>query len=109
MGDLMAGRLDVASTTMLAAMPLLKSGKVRALAVLNDKRSSLLPDIPTIAEQGIPEYNYASWFGIVAPGETPSAVVNRLNEGLVKVARMPGIITRFAQDSSTAWLDWQKS
>ena len=101
MGDLMAGRLDVASTTMLAAMPLLKSGKVRALAVLNDKRSSLLPDIPTIAEQGIPEYNYSSWFGIVAPGETPSAVVNRLNEGLVKVARMPDIIARFAQDGSS--------
>ena len=71
-------------------------------AVLNDKRSSLLPDIPTIAEQGIPEYNYASWFGIVAPGKTPSAIINRMNEGLVKVARMPDIIARFAQDGSMA-------
>ena len=100
LADLAAGRIDVASTTLLAAMPLLKSGKVRALGVLNDKRSRLLPDVPTIAEQGIPEYNYASWLGFVAPGSTPSATVTRLNEGFARVAAMPDIAAALEAEGS---------
>ena len=99
--DLIAGRIDVASTTLLAAQPLLKSGKVRALAVLNEKRSNLLPEVATIAEQGIPEYNYASWLGIVAPRATPSPAISKLSDGLIRVSRMPAVIATLGADGST--------
>ena len=98
--DLVAGRIDVASTTMLAAQPFLKSGKLKALAVLNDQRSRLLPDIATIAEQGAPDYRYNSWFGFVTTGATPAPIVARLNEAFVKVAGMPDVAATLASDGS---------
>ena len=100
--DLVAGRIQAASTTLIGAQPLLKSGKVKALAVLNDRRSPLLPDVGTIAEQGIPGYNYASWLGFIAPAATPAATIARLNEAFVKVVRLPEVTGKLAADGSSA-------
>lgn len=96
--DLMSGRIDVSSTALATAMPLIKAGKVRALAVMNDVRSAVLPALPTVAEQGIPGYNYAAWFGFGAPAATATGIINRLHEGLVRVAKSPDIISTLEKD-----------
>ena len=89
--DLMAGRLDVTLAALSVSLPLTKAGKVRALAMLGDKRTPLLPDLPTVAEQTVPGYDYSGWTGFSAPGATPQAIVNRLNQGFIKVARLPEV------------------
>lgn len=89
--DLAAGRVDVASGNILAQMPLIRAGKVRPLAILTNRRSKLLPEIPTAAEH-IPGFNFTNWLGIVAPAGTPSSVVNKLSEGFAKIAKAPDLI-----------------
>ena len=90
--DLIAGRTDVGTLTMLASQPMLKAGKVRALAVMSNQRSALFPDIPTAEEQGAPGYNARSWFGVLAPAATPAAIVNKLSEAYARTARSPEVI-----------------
>jgi tripartite-type tricarboxylate transporter receptor subunit TctC len=91
MPDLLAGRVDVTAAGLLSALPFIKSGKLRAVAVMGAQQSKLLPGVQTIAEQGIPGYNYASWLGISAPGSTPPAIVNKLSEVLARVAKSPDV------------------
>jgi tripartite-type tricarboxylate transporter receptor subunit TctC len=83
--DMLGGRIDVATQPLISALPLIKSGKAVALAILNDRRSPVLPQLATVAEQGIPGYSYGNWYGIVAPARTPAAVVSRLNEAFVRM------------------------
>ena len=91
MPDLMAGRIDVTAAGLLASLPAIQAGKVRALALMGLNRSKLLPDAKTIAEDGIPGYNYSSWLGFSATGGTPAPIVNKLSETLAKVARLPDV------------------
>ncbi len=98
--ELAAGRIDVAPANLLVATAQIKSGKARVLAVMSDTRSPLLPGVPTIAEQGIPGYDYASWLGYIAPAGTPAAVVNRLSEGFARVAKSPDIAKRFENEGA---------
>lgn len=91
--DLAAGRVDVSSAALIAALPYVKSGKLRALAVMTESRAKVLPDLPTIAEQGIPGFTYLNWTGFFAPRGTPAATVNWLNEVFARVARAPDIIS----------------
>lgn len=90
--DLVAGRLDVSSSALIASLSYIKSGKLRPLAVMTGTRSKVLPDLPTIAEQGIPEFSYLNWTGFFAPRATPAATVARLNEIFNKVAHSPDIV-----------------
>jgi tripartite-type tricarboxylate transporter receptor subunit TctC len=64
--------------------PLVKSGKIRALGVTTTKRSSALPDVPTIAEAGVPGYEVDAWYGLLAPAATPPAAIARLNRALAE-------------------------
>lgn len=89
--DLIAGRVDVAVMAVLASLPLIKSGKVRPLVIMDDKRSSSLPDLPTAAEQGLTGFSYSNWLGLAAPGATPSAIVNKLSEAMARVVKMPDV------------------
>ena len=89
--ELVAGRVDVASGTLIAALPLVKTGKVRPIALLNARRSPKLPDVATVAEQGVPGYNYQNWVGFLAPGGTPAAIVNRLYAEIVKAVQSPDV------------------
>ncbi len=89
--DVMAGRLDVSSATMTLALPLIKSGKVRPLAILEDKRSPLLPDVPTVKEQGFPDFNYQAWLGYLAPAGTPPAIVSKLSQNFARTVKSPEI------------------
>lgn len=89
--ELMAGRVDVASGIIGTALPLLQSGKVRILAVLGRQRVKQYPDIPTVAESGVGEYNYGAWMGILAPQATPAAIIDKLSDGFSKVVKTPEI------------------
>ena len=91
--DLIAGRLDVSTANLLGVAPLVKAGKVRVVAFMSNVRSSLLPGVVPIAEQGIPDFDHVNWLGYVAPGATPTAIVNKLGEAFARVARMPDVVT----------------
>lgn len=84
MTDVIAGNIQIMSGDLVTILPQAKNGKVRALAVTSAKRSALVPEIPTIAESGVPGYDTSGWFGIVAPAGTPRAISERLNSEMVK-------------------------
>ncbi len=83
--DLMAGRLHAVFSTAPSALPHIKTGRLRGLAVTTAARSSLVPQLPTVAESGIPGYEAGSWYGIIAPAGTPRAVITRLNREITQV------------------------
>lgn len=85
--DLIAGRVDVATGPAPTALSMMKAGRIRVLAIMGNRHSKVLPGIRNVAEQGIPEYDYSSWHGYLAPGNTPVAVVNKLAEAFALVAK----------------------
>ena len=92
--DLLAGRVPIMSSTMPPVLPHIRSGKVRALAVTSVKRSGAVPDIPTVAESGVPGYEAIAWQGLLAPAGTPRPVVNRINAEFVNVLKRPEIVAK---------------
>lgn len=91
MVGLLSGQVQLYFATISTALPHVKAGKVRALAVTSAKRSIVAPEFPTIAEAGVPGYEHASWVGLLAPARTPAAVVSRLNSASVKVVNTPDV------------------
>jgi len=94
--DLVGGQIDMMFTSPPNAIPHVKSGRLRALAVSTPKRSPLLPDVPTIAESGLKGFAIGTWFGILAPAGTPADIVNRLNTAIVKIMAMPDVQERLS-------------
>src|SRR5262245_27483127 len=92
--DLVGGHVQVMFSGFSAAMPHIKSGKVRTLAVTGAKRSPALPDVPTIAEQGFPGVEATAWYGVLAPAGTPRPVVVRLHGELVKSLKSGDVVQR---------------
>ena len=80
LSDLVGGQIDMMFETSPTAVPYAKSGKLKALAVTGDKRVRTLPDVPTVAESGVPGYRFMGWVGLVAPAGTPAPVIAKLNE-----------------------------
>ncbi|GGH54413.1 MFS transporter [Comamonas phosphati] len=102
--DVMGGQADLMFDTMLSSMPHVKAGKLKALAVTSSQRSPSAPDIPTVAESGLPGYESIAWNGLLAPAGTPKEVVERLNAELKKVLDNPEVKQRFeAQGFAAAW------
>ena len=99
--DLLAGQVSLMFNNMLSAMPLVNSGKLRAIAVTSTKRSSALPDLPTIAET-IPHYEASGWYGTLAPAATPRDIIARLNAEMNKLMRLPDVAQRLAGDGVEA-------
>ena len=87
----LSGEASVMFVNLLSAMPLVKAGRLRALAASPGTRIGALPDLPTIAEAGVPGYEFEAWFGIVAPAGTPKPVVDRLNQELRRVIALPEV------------------
>jgi tripartite-type tricarboxylate transporter receptor subunit TctC len=87
--DLLGGQLDMSFDTLTPVVQHITGGKLRALAVTTAKRSSTLPDVPTLAELGMADFNQGTWFGILAPAGTPPEVVARLNADMVKIIHSP--------------------
>jgi tripartite-type tricarboxylate transporter receptor subunit TctC len=79
-----------------AAAPNIKAGKLRALAVLARERSAALPDVPTAAEAGLPDFDVTTWYGVLAPAGTPRPIVTRLNGELVRIMHAPELKERLA-------------
>jgi tripartite-type tricarboxylate transporter receptor subunit TctC len=94
--DLIAGRLSVVFSTALSVMPFIKSGRLRAIAVTSSARSSLMPELPTVAESGLPGYEASTWYGVLAPAATPRAIVTRLNAEILKVLALSEVRERLS-------------
>ena len=91
MADLIGGQIPVVITVVPSAMPHVKAGRARLLAVTTAKRSGLLPDVPAIAEAGLPGFEANNWYGVVAPAKTPRSRIDRLNREIVQVLESPGL------------------
>ena len=89
MPDVISGQVDMIFPNLQVAFPLVKSGSLRALAVATAKRSAAAPDVPTIAESGLPGYEMATWYGLVGPANLPASVRNRLNKELQSILADP--------------------
>lgn len=103
MPDMISGRLQVTSTTISSGMPLVKAGKLRLLGVTTSQRSQLLPDVPTIAEQVAPGYDFSGWNAVIAPGATPPAIIGKLRAEFVKAANAPDLNKRLL-DEGVIWM-----
>ena len=89
--DLLAGRITMGFANIVNMLPLVKEGKLRAFAVSSRKRSALVPDLPTMIEQGFPDYEAVPWFGLMAPAHTPQSVIDRLHDETAKVLAIPDV------------------
>ena len=94
--DLLSGQISVMYDSTISIGSLLKSGKVKALAVTGGKRSAFLPELPTVAESGYPDFESSNWFGFFAPAATPKDILAKLNAAAVKVLAAPDLNARFA-------------
>ena len=92
--DVIAEQVDVVFDTAVYALPQVRAGRVKLLAVASSKRSALIPDVATISEQGVPGYDSGAWLGALFPAGTPSAIVNRLNAEIIKIVRTPDMSER---------------
>ena len=95
LADVIAGHVQLCFDAIPPALPHVRSGRVRALAVANPQRFASLADVPTFAESGVPAYTFASWFGILAPARTPAAIITELNRELVRIIKLPETRERF--------------
>jgi len=100
--DLIGGQIDFMFTTIPGVLPHVKAGSLRALAVTSPERSSAMPDVPTMAESGLPGFQAVSWHGIVAPAGTPDAVVARLNQALTGALAAPEVKQRLMEEGARA-------
>ena len=98
--DLLGGSIDMYASTVTGLIAHVKSGKLKALGVTGSKRASSLPDVPNIAEAGVPGYELTSWYGILAPGGTPAEIVGKLNKALVEIVAMPDIQRQMIEGGS---------
>jgi tripartite-type tricarboxylate transporter receptor subunit TctC len=94
LNGVLSGEASLMFVNLLSSLPLVKAGKLRALATGTPKRLAALPELPTVAEAGVPGYEYQAWFGVVAPAGTPRPIVERLNQELRRVIAMPEIRDR---------------
>ena len=92
-----AGRVDFMFTPVLASIPSIRDNRMRAIAVSTAKRSSALPDVPTVAEAGLPGFVFDFWIGLLAPAKTPRAIVNKLNVEVAKILAQPEVRERMAK------------
>ena len=93
--DLIGGQVDIMFDNLTSSMPHIKSGKLRAIATTGLTRSATMPDLPTVAEAGVSGFEIVAWFGLLAPANTPRAIIDRLNLEIGKVLNLPEMKARF--------------
>lgn len=101
LADVVAGRVPVYYMNLLLALPYLKDGRLRALGVTSPQRSAITPDLPTIAEAGLPGYEMTTWYGLFVQGATPRAVVAKLQQEVARILDQPDMKARIAADGMT--------
>jgi len=94
--DLVGGRLQLVVSTLASAMPQVKSGKLKPLAITTARRSSFFPELPTMNESGVAGYEFSTWYGLLVPGRTPKAIIERLNAETVKILASPALKEQLA-------------
>ncbi len=97
--DLLAGRVHLTPVTMTTGIPHIRSGKLKSLGLSNLTRNPAFPDMPTLAEQGLKDFEYSSWHGMLAPAKTPAAIVNLLSAELGKVVKHPDVVKRLEHET----------
>jgi tripartite-type tricarboxylate transporter receptor subunit TctC len=103
--SIMRGDTQMSLAFMGNALPFIQSGKVKALAIATPTRNAALPDVPTFAEAGMPEYEYNSWFGIMAPGGTPAPILKKINADIIAVMKNPDVQARWQTIGAIAVTD----
>ena len=98
--DLLAGQVQLLFNSMPSVLPLVKSGKLKGLAVGSAQRSPAAPDIPTVAQAGVPGFEYVTWYGMFAPARTPGNIVAKLNAQVVKILAEPEMAQRLASQGA---------
>ena len=100
MQDVLAGRIQLVVIGLPAALPHIRSGRLRALAVISPQRLALLPDVPTAAEAGLANYDVTTWYGILAPAGVPRPIVERLNREIVAIMNAPDMKAQLAKQGT---------
>lgn len=100
--DVMSGRVQLAITNTLTATPLVRSGKLKGLAITSPQRVQAMPDLPTVAESGVPGYELRSWYGLLAPNATPASLVAALNREVSQTMNAPEMKEKLAADGAEA-------
>ena len=100
MQDVIAGNIQMLFSTLLQSQSFLKEGRLRALAVSTAKRTPAAPDLPTLAEAGVPGYEVAPWYGLILPAKTPVPIITKLNREIAKAMKMPDVVKKMSSDGS---------
>lgn len=100
--DLIGGHVDLSFPTIAAGIPHVKAGKLRALGITTARRAALLPELPTIAEGGVPGYEVLGWYGIVGPAGLPKDVVSRLSTEIARIVRIPEVREKILKEGAEA-------
>ena len=97
LADVIGGRVTMTLQNMGAILPVVRDGKLRALAVTSSQRSPIIPELPTLAESGFPGFEAISWFGLLAPAHTAAPIIAKVHEEIVKIAAQTDMRERLAQ------------
>lgn len=95
--DLMSGRVQMVMFSVVSTVPLIRDGRMRALAVSSPQRSSALPNVPTMIEAGVPGYDYSPWIGLLGPANMPKEIVTKLNAEVARIVALPEVQKRYAE------------
>ena len=98
--DLIAGRVHFSFGSPVSTLPQVKDGRLRLLAVTTPRRAPALPDVPTIAEAGVPGYDFTGWMGVLAPAAVPHGIVKKLHHDIARIVQLPEVKQRFAADAA---------
>jgi tripartite-type tricarboxylate transporter receptor subunit TctC len=101
MQDVIGGHVKIMFSSLVQTTPFIKSGQLRALGTGGEKRSPVLPDVPTIAEAGVPGYAANNWWGVVAPAGTPASVTQKVREGLLAALKSPELVAEFDREGAS--------
>ena len=98
--DLLSGQVQLMFSSTVAILPQVRAGRLRPLAMTSAKRSAAMPDVPTVAESGVPGYETASWYGVLAPAGTAKTIIDRLNREIVKAVQLPDVRERLTSEGA---------
>lgn len=99
---LLGNETNVFMSTFASALPHIRTGRLRGIAVTTSQRAAVLKEVPTVAESGVPGFEYATWYGVLAPAATPKPILAQLNKALVSVLKSPAVIKRYEDQGMSA-------